>query len=131
MKIVVKREPHDTFTFGEMFIDGNFECFTLEDRIRMVGKVDGDTAIPCGTYKVIIDQSARFGCLMPHILDVPGFTGVRIHAGNTTDDTSGCVLVGQLKGSKTLLSSRAAFQPLFRKLLRAFDHKEPITLEIG
>ena len=131
MKIVVKREPHDKFTFGEMAIDGQYECLTLEDPVRMGPKIPGNTAIPAGTYKVTIDHSNRFNCLMPHILDVPGFEGIRIHAGNTPENTEVCILVGQLRGSNSILSSRAAFQPLFRKLLRAFDHKEPITLEIG
>ena len=131
MKIVIKREPHDKCTFGELFIDGQYECFSLEDPVRDGPKIPGNTAIPAGTYKVTIDHSNRFNCLMPHILDVPGFEGIRIHAGNTEADTEGCILVGQLRGSNSILSSRAAFQPLFRKLLRAFDHKEEIILEIG
>ena len=80
MHISVKRQPSGTCTIGELFIDGNFECYTLEDQVREVAgvpvatwKVPGATAIPVGTYQVTIDLSQRFGKRMLHILNVPGF----------------------------------------------------------
>jgi hypothetical protein len=84
-------------TFGKLFIDGEFFGYTLEDKYRgqleeECDKVQNETAIPCGKYKVIVDYSAHFDRLLPHILDVPRFTGVRMHGGNTEDDTEGCVL---------------------------------------
>src|SRR5689334_1352299 len=77
-------------TIGSLYIDGEFECFTLEDTVRAPGiKIAGATAIPSGTYEVTIDLSARFGRMMPHVLDVPMFKGIRIHPGNTAKDTEG------------------------------------------
>lgn len=115
-------------TIGELYVDGVFECYTLEDEERKLGeKVYGRTAIPCGTYKVIIDRSERFQCNMPHVLDVPGFAGVRIHAGNTDADTLGCILVGQEKGREYIGKSRAAYDKLFKKLS---ESKSTVNLTI-
>ena len=95
MLIEVKRfEFKDTHTIGKLYIDGVYECYTLEDVVRNGSKVIGKTAIPTGEYKVIIDASVRFKQDMPHILDVPNFTGVRIHSGNTSAHTEGCILLG-------------------------------------
>lgn len=118
MELTVTRQPSEGgATIGEMMIDGEHCCYTCEDVVRPDGvKVDGQTAIPAGRYKVIIDQSARFGCLMPHILDVPGFVGIRIHTGNTAADTEGCILVGIAKGVNSVGQSRMAFAPFFAKL---------------
>lgn len=116
-------------TIGELFVDEVFECFTLEDIIRPVGeKVFGETAIPSGSYKVVIDWSDHFQRNMPHILDVPGFDGVRIHSGNTPADTEGCILVGQTRDldNADIGFSRLAYEHLFRKLQ---DEKD-IVLQI-
>lgn len=113
-------------TLGELFLDGVFEAFTLEDTVRPIEqKVDGQTAIPAGTYKVIVDWSPRFQKNMLHILDVPGFLGVRIHPGNAPKDTDGCLLVGQTMdlSTGTVGGSRLAYEQLFRKLC---DEKEII-----
>jgi len=89
MLIEVKRfEFKDTHTVGKMYVDGVYECYTLEDVVRNGTKVLGKTAIPTGEYKLIIDASVRFKQDMPHILDVPNFTGVRIHSGNTSAELS-------------------------------------------
>jgi len=86
-------------TIGDLKVAGDQYCYTLEDQVRDLkedgsGKVYGETAIPTGRYKVIIDFSQRFQKNMLHILDVPWFTGIRIHSGNKAEDTLGCVLVG-------------------------------------
>lgn len=80
-------------TCGAIFIAGRFICFTLEDEKRLQ-KVYGQTCIPDGRYEVEVSNSPRFGRMLPELLDVPGFTGIRIHPGNDIDDSRGCVLVG-------------------------------------
>ena len=118
MLIEVKRfEFKDTHTVGKMYVDGVYECYTLEDAIRNGTKIIGKTAIPIGEYKLIIDASARFKQDMPHILDVPNFTGVRIHSGNTSADTDGCILVGTSWNGKDFIgNSKIAYKKLFDKL---------------
>lgn len=95
MKVEVKRTFKGTeYTIGKLYIDGHYLCDTLEDTVRNGGKIAGKTAIPAGTYKVKKTMSPRFKKVLPEILNVPGFTGVRIHAGNTAIDTDGCLLLG-------------------------------------
>lgn len=126
MLIVIRRlYKGEKSIIGEMTVDGIFECFTLEDIERPV-KIKGETAIPKGTYKVIINESNRFKRQLPLLLDVPGFEGVRIHAGNTNHDTEGCILVGQTRHKEFIGQSRKAFEKLFKKMQRAKD----ITLSI-
>lgn len=121
MKITIKRlHKTNTSTIGELLIDGVFECYTLEDVEREV-KVKSETAIPKGTYKVIINQSNRFKRLLPLLLDVPNFEGVRIHSGNSNHDTEGCILVGQTRGKDYIGKSRKAFDKLFKKMQAAKD----------
>ena len=121
MLIEVKRfEFKDTYTVGKMYIDGVYECYTLEDVVRNGTKVIGKTAIPTGEYKVIIDASVRFKQDMPHILNVPNFTGVRIHSGNTSAHTEGCILVGTTWAGKDFIgNSRTAYKKFFDKLKQA------------
>jgi hypothetical protein len=116
-------------TLGELFLDGSFECYTCEDIVRPINqKIPGQTAIPTGSYRVVVDWSNRFQKNMLHILDVPGFEGVRIHAGNSARDTDGCVLVGQTVDTvnASIGASRIAYEQLFRKL---YDEKD-LMIEI-
>ena len=100
-----------------MYVDGIYECYTLEDVVRNGTKVLGKTAIPTGEYKLIIDASVRFKQDMPHILNVPDFTGVRIHSGNTSADTDGCILLGTTWAGKDFIgNSKIAYKKLFDKL---------------
>lgn len=130
MKLKLQRiEFGTTFTVGKLYIDDIYQCYTLEDVVRKGPKVDGKTAIPAGTYSVIIDHSNRFNRDLPHILDVPGFTGVRIHSGNTSAQTEGCLLVGTTwEGKDFIGNSKLAFEALFKKLQGAKD-KISITIE--
>lgn len=126
MKIEVKRlYKTENSTIGELTIDGTFECYTLEDKERDV-KIKGETAISKGTYKVIINQSNRFKKLLPLLLNVPNFEGVRIHPGNSNHDTEGCILVGQSISKDYISKSRKAFEKLFKKMQLAKE----ITLTI-
>lgn len=118
-------------TLGVLFVDDRFECFTLEDPVRAPGvKLPGDTAIPYGLYPLVITWSPRFQCRLPLICDVPQFEGVRIHPGNTTADTEGCILVGEELDGDRLLRSRVAFERLFPKIDAAQRSSQPIHINI-
>ena len=118
----------ETYTIGKLYIDGELFCDVLEDEVRPNGeKVYGQTAIPTGTYKVILNMSNRFKCLMPLLLNVPNFEGIRIHSGNTSDDTHGCLLVGKNTEKGKVTESRKTFQNLMSILTLA---KDEITIEI-
>lgn len=116
MTITIKRlYKSENSTIGEMTIDGKWECYTLEDKERDI-KIKSETAIPRGTYKIIINQSNRFKRLLPLLLNVPNFEGVRIHPGNTNHDTEGCILVGRTMSKDFIGQSRKAFTSLFTKM---------------
>lgn len=104
----VKKESD--YTIGQLFVNGEYFCDTLEDEIRQV-KVMHETAIPAGTYKVTLERSPRFKRILPLLHNVPGFTGILIHSGNTDKHTSGCILVGKSTGS-TLVNSLATLEKL-------------------
>lgn len=119
------------YTVGRLSIDGKYFCDTLEDTVRAPGvKVRGKTAVPAGRYRVVLTLSLRFKRILPLLVDVPNFEGVRIHPGNTAEDTEGCLLVGfnQVKGRLT--ASKATFQKLFEKLWAADQAGEEIWTEI-
>ena len=129
MKLNVNRlEKAPGFTIGELRVDGVFECWTLEDTVRAGPKVDGETAIPAGTYKLTITASPRFKRYLPLVNDVPGFTGIRIHPGNTAADTHGCLLVGDTRLPGSIGQSRAAFDRLFKKLETALARGESVEI---
>ena len=125
---LVRTECSGNSTIGELSIDGQFECYTLED-IERPKKIKGETAIPVGRYEVVINQSQRFGRLLPLLLNVPEFEGVRIHPGNTAADTEGCILVGVTKAEAFIGQSKVAFEQLFGKLKVALE-TEKVFIEI-
>lgn len=127
LKLVRKTFTEES-TIGELSVNGKFECFTLEDKVRAV-KIHGKTAIPTGIYEVVITFSDRFRKQLPLFLNVPNFAGIRIHAGNTAADTEGCILVGTSKAPNFVGGSRAAFKALFPKLQKALT-KEKIFIEV-
>lgn len=98
----------DKYTIGRLSIDGTYYCDTLEDKVRDLpkeAKVMHETAIPAGTYKVIVNVSPRFKRELPRLLNVPHFDGILIHRGNTAKDTSGCILVGENKEVGKVINS--------------------------
>lgn len=117
------------YTIGKLYINNEYFCDTLEDAIREK-KVYTETAIPFGKYEVTISYSPRFKKNLPLLLNVPDFEGVRIHSGNTKDDTEGCILVGFNKAKGKVLDSRVTFTKLMNKLKPVYEIKEKIELEI-
>jgi hypothetical protein len=129
MDLRVKRlEFSDDSTIGELSVDGQFECYTLEDKVRPV-KIKGKTAIPAGQYEVVINFSQRFQKPLPLLLNVPNFEGVRIHPGNVSANTEGCILVGDTKGFNFVGQSRVAFNRLFQKM-KVAARTQKIFIEI-
>ena len=124
-----RHSPTGDATIGELEIDGEFECYTLED-LPHPEKISGITRIPAGTYSVVISWSPRFQRRLPLLMDVPGFDGIRIHPGNTAQDTEGCILVGTQAGEAMVLNSRVAFNALFAKLEQAVDNHEAILITV-
>lgn len=121
-------------TIGELYIDKKYIADTLEDRVRPEGeKVYGKTAIPEGVYKVVLSYSQRFKKILPEILNVPNFTGIRMHCGNSSADSSGCVLIGTWDGEKEdwISNSKVAFNKLMSLLQKAANNKEKITITIN
>jgi hypothetical protein len=142
MKMLLQRQPSNNgATIGHLIVDGDWECFTIEDVVRPPGvKVPGETAIPAGKYAVIVNRSERFSRLagrdvfLPLLVNVPGFSGVRIHQGNLATETEGCILpglaVGTMGGKPAVLQSAAAFSALFAKIQRAVATGEPVKIDV-
>jgi hypothetical protein len=133
---ITRRTFTDISTIGDLAINGDFFSYTLEDVVREVEnqpvdrwKIPGKTAIPKGLYELTLDYSTRFDRIMPHILNVQGFSGVRIHNGSYAKDTEGCILVGFKKGADFIGESKKAFSALMEKLI-AYGNVEKMTIEV-
>lgn len=142
MEIKVKRiTPIDyPYTIGKMYIDGEYFCDTLEDRVRDINKngkfdngevkVAGETAIPYGRYQVVVNMSPRFKRELPRLLNVPNFEGILIHRGNTDKDSSGCILVGENKVKGKVINSTPYEQKLVSILKEIQNKGEEIWITI-
>lgn len=138
MKLTLKRiAKKETYTIGKLYIDDVYFCDTLEDKDRNLHqgmllndikriKVMHQTAIPTGTYKVIVNMSPKFKRLLPRLQNVPAFDGILIHRGNTDKDTSGCILVGENKEVGKVINST----PYEQKLVELLKGKENIFIEV-
>lgn len=119
------------YTVGTLLLNGVYFCDTLEPPVREYGiKIPGKTAVPAGRYKLVLNDSPRFKRVLPLLIDVPGFEGVRIHPGNTAQDTQGCFLVGYNRQKGRVVQSRTVFNKLFAALTRAEKAGETLTAEI-
>ena len=142
MKLIVDRYNSESdYTDGLLFIDGKFECFTIEDEYREV-KVKGETRIPDGTYKIELrtvggfhnDYSSKYGSSfhkgMLWVKDVPNFEYILIHTGNTDEDAAGCLIVGSTADNKKgfIGASVSAYKSLYPKVLKAIQNNEEVTI---
>lgn len=131
MNLLLKRialKPE--YTIGKLYIDGQYFCDTLEDTVREK-KIAGKTAIPAGTYQVIVNRSPKFKRDLPLLLDVPNFEGIRIHRGNTAKDTSGCILVGENKVKGKVINSNKYETLLTAILKREMQSGSNISITVG
>lgn len=121
---LVRKYRKETYTIGKLYVDDVYFCDVIEDKDRgldesmsladiMVKKRYGETAIPYGTYSVVITYSPKYKKMMPLIKDVKGFVGIRIHSGNTAKDTLGCLIIGKNTKVGMVTESRATYNKLF------------------
>lgn len=131
---LLRDDWHPRRTFGKLFVDGRYFCEVLEDTDRYLEgdgiKVPKETAIPRGRYRVIVSMSNRFKRLMPEILDVPQFTGIRFHGGNTEFDTEGCPLLGAVRLRDKVANCKGVNDRLLLTLQEAARRDEDVWLEV-
>lgn len=129
------------YTIGRLYINDEYYSDVLEDADRGLSddmgletiqalKKPNITAIPTGTYKVLITYSPRFKQRMPILMNVKGFDGIRIHSGNTHKDTSGCLLVGENKEKGKVLNSKITYTKLFNIINDALENNDEVTITI-
>ena len=130
--LLIRKWKTENYTIGQSYIDRDYFCDTLEDKVRPEGaeKVDGETAIPSGIYKVVLNWSPKFKRELPLLLNVPGFTGIRIHAGNIPEDSSGCILIGENKKRGMVINSRKYEKEIVRKMKLAIWNGDSVMIEI-
>lgn len=134
----------DKYTISKLYIDGKYYCDTIEDTVRDLPlecpytsrgqscrcneKIYSETAIPAGTYKVIVTMSNKFGRELPLLVDVPHFLGIRIHKGNTSKDSSGCIIVGENKVKGTVINSTKYEIDITKKIKEAIANGENVEI---
>jgi hypothetical protein len=132
---LVREDFTTVSTIGSLFWEGEWQCFILEDEDRALEaggvKIFSKTAIPRGRYQIVKDWSPKYGREMPHILDVPGFEGIRIHPGNEARDTEGCLITGREKVKNYVRDSKAAYVALLLKLEAAWDAGDEVWITIA
>jgi len=130
---LIRKEFTEKSTIGELYLNGIFFCYTLEDKDRKLEsggvKEYAKTAIPRGKYKVINSFSNRFKKYLPELVNVPQFAGIRIHAGNTAEHSEGCILVGSTKSTDFIGNSKVTFDKLM-KAIQAVEKIEKINITI-
>lgn len=140
MKLTLKRIAlRPTYTIGKLYIDGAYFCDTLEDTVRDTNKsgkfdngeqkIKGKTAVPYGTYEIKWTYSPRFKKYTPQLMNVPSFEGIRVHAGNTSADTEGCLILGENKQVGKVLNSRATINKFYPIIKEACSNGK-VTIEI-
>lgn len=139
------------YTVGHLYIDGKYFCDTIEDVDRGLldsmslaeiqsKKIPSETAIPRGTYKVTLDVvSPKYSkrdfyikvCKgkVPRLLNVKGFEGILIHAGNTEEDSAGCIILGENKVKGKVINSRSTFEKFYNTLIKSNSKEITITIK--
>lgn len=142
MDILVERLwKKDTYTIGKVYIDGKYFSESLEDKDRGLTstmpleeiknkKVYGKTAIPSGLYTILYTYSPKYKRLMPLVDNVKGFSGIRIHSGNSAEDSLGCILLGKNTKVGMVTESRVTCNSFYKLIEEAIKKGEKITLEI-
>lgn len=126
---VVRNEFSDNTTLGELYVNGKFFCYTIEDTLRSKGlKIPKVTCICDGIYNVVLSMSNRFKRMLPLVQDVPQFTGIRFHGGNTAKDSEGCIILGYNKISKERIYDSTAVKDL---VVLLSQEKRPIKLVVS
>lgn len=136
MKLILVRACAENVTRGDLYLDNKFFAKTLEDPVRPInlktgaGKIFGETAIPAGTYEVGVTFSARFRRQAPLIMNVPWFTGIRLHPGRTVEHTHGCILLGESHEGAQLQGSSWALVDALSALILAASNKGKVYLKV-
>lgn len=130
--VLTRKEFTEKSTIGELTLEGKHQCYILEDKTRKPDekKVFGKTAIPYGRYQIIITQSAKFKRLLPLLVNVPGYEGIRIHKGNSDLDSEGCLIVGSSKAKDWVSGSKDAFDVIFPQLQKQLAEGSKIFVTI-
>ena len=154
MKLTLKRiAKKDSYTIGNLYVNGQFLCNTIEDKDRNLKdsdsldeikkiKIPSLTAIPSGTYRITLnvvspkfnqkDYYKKFcGGRLPRLLGVKGFDGILIHKGTTEKDSSGCIIVGDNTIVGKVTNSQVCFEKLYKLLKEANDKGEDISIDIS
>ena len=130
-RLSIQKRVDDEYLAGS---EDQYFCDALEptwrDYAHGAYKVKGKSAIPEGRYAVVISWSPKFKAWLPILLGVPKFEGIRIHAGNTSEDTEGCILVGKNKLVGQVVDSRIWLHRLKQKIVEAKGRGEPVWLTI-
>ena len=141
MELLLKRHTFKpTYTIGKLFLNSKYFCDVIEDTVRDLnmdgdlddcgeGKVYGKTAIPYGRYEVKLTMSNRFNKVLPILIGVKGFESIRIHSGNTEQDSLGCLIVGENKEVGKVLNSRVTMDKLMKEFESHKMEKHCITIE--
>lgn len=122
----------ENYTIGRLYVNGEFLCNTIEDVDRKLNqnmsateiqriKVAAETAIPTGTYAMRVTMSPKFKRELVEIQNVPGFSGIRIHRGNTAQDSAGCLIVGE-NTSKGRVTNSTKYELQITEMVKKADY---------
>jgi hypothetical protein len=140
---LLRTKLRDNLTNGQLYINDEFFCFTLEDKVREPlqngaggdgvpvekWKIKGETAIPRGIYEVVLEDSPRFGPDTITLRNVPGFTKIRVHSGNSPDDTEGCIIVGFRLNDNGIIVPGTT-RPAVRELKARIRGHQKVTIQV-